>query len=287
MRRAMIVAGFAIALTAGAQTKEYERGHSFLAHGSAEEAVVWLEKAVALSPGNARYHCELGNAYAQVASNSGMFKAMSIARRAKAEWLRAVEVDPNFLPGRFALLEFDILAPAAMGGGESDTLEQAKEIGKRDPVEGRRALARIAIGAKKLDQARSEYERMVQEHPQSAAAHYYYGGYLLTSEKKYKEAAAQFDAALRIDPSHMRAYFRIGQTAAMSGTDLARGEQALKKYSAYTPGDEEPATARAWYWLGVIYEKEHRVAEAKASYAESLRLNASQKDVAEAMKALR
>ncbi len=50
------------------------------------------------------------------------------------------------------------------------------------------------------------------------------------------------------------------------------------------PKQDEPGLHRAYYWLGSIYEKEGRKAEARQSYTTSLRLNSSQKDVAEAMK---
>ena len=41
---------------------------------------------------------------------------------------------------------------------------------------------------------------------------------------------------------------------------------------------------RAHYWLGLILEKSGRKAEAKASYATSLKLQPEQKDVTEALK---
>ena len=58
----------------------------------------------------------------------------------------------------------------------------------------------------------------------------------------------------------------------------------MKKYFSYTPKDEEPSIARAHFWLGSIYEKQGKKAEAKASYEASLKINPTQKDAAEAMK---
>ena len=58
----------------------------------------------------------------------------------------------------------------------------------------------------------------------------------------------------------------------------------LKKYLAYSPKDDEPSIARADDWLGGINEKQGKKAEAKASYAASLKINPNQKDVDAAMK---
>src|SRR6185503_8174099 len=97
-----------------------------------------------------------------------------------------------------------------------------------------------------------------------ALALHYMGG------KKYKEAATELDATLKLDPNYWPVYFRIGQNAALAGNDYARGEEFLKKYLTYKPAADEPPAYRAYYWLGQIYEKQGRKADAKANYAQSL-----------------
>jgi Tfp pilus assembly protein PilF len=226
----------------------------------------------------------LANAYGIAAMNAGMFGAMSMAGKAKAEIERAVKLDPNSVPARFALLEYYVAAPAIAGGSESGALEQAAEIRKRDPIEGHRALARIHVAAKKLDLARKEYLDMLKEQPASAKAHHMFGVYLMLTEKDYKAATDEFESALKIDASYMQSYFQIGHVAALAANNFVRGEAALKKYLAYQPKDDEPSIARAHYWLGSVYEKQGKKAEAKASYAASMKINPNQKDVAEALK---
>ena len=48
----------------------------------------------------------------------------------------------------------------------------------------------------------------------------------------------------------------------------------------------EPPVARAYYWLGTIYEKQGKKAEAKSSYTASLKINPNQKDVDAAKKGI-
>ena len=226
---------FAITLTAAAQSSEYENGRRALEHGNADEAITWLEKAVLRTPNSARYHYELGNAYALSAMQGSTFRAMSTGSKAKKEWQRALELDPNFLPARFTLLDLAASAPVFVGGGDAAAMAQADEIRKRDAIDGHRAFGRIFVLQKKFDQARAEYGRLVAEQPASARAHYHYGVYLLLTEKKYTSAIDEFEKALKLDPSYMPPLFRIGHAAAISGDRLERGEEALKRYLAYRP----------------------------------------------------
>ena len=252
--------------------------------GEPAKAAEYLEKAVALEPNNAEYHYRLANAYGMATVGAGMFKAMSMVKKLKAELERAIQLDSNLLPARFALLEFYVAAPGIAGGSESAAVGQATEIRKRDAGEGHRAFARIYTAGKKPDLARKEYADMIKEQPTSSRAHYFYGVYLMLTEKNYKSAAGEFESALKLDPAYMPAYFQIGHVAALAGDDFARGEEALKKYLGCRPKDEEPSIARAHYWLGGVYEKQGRNGDAKSSYAASLKINPNQKDAEAAMK---
>ena len=287
-RSAAILFVVTLSLAAGAQTNDpqalVQRGRDAITDGEPEKAVEFFEKAVALKPNNADYHYRLANATLQAGMRASMFSGMSMLPKAKAELERAIQIDPNLIAARFALLEVYISAPAFAGGSESGALAQATEIRKRDAIDGHRAFARVYTGTKKPELARKEYADMVKEQPASARTHYWFGVYLMLTEKNYPSANAELESVLKLDGSYMPAYFQIGHLAALSGNSLARGELTLKKYLAYTPKDDEPSIARAHYWLGGVYEKQGKKAEAKASYAASLKINPNQKDVEAAIK---
>ena len=84
--------------TAEAQPNEaqdlYEQGRNALIRGEPEQAVKHFTDAIALRSNVARYHDQLANAYAQSAMSGGMFERMSIAKKAKEEWERAVQLVP-------------------------------------------------------------------------------------------------------------------------------------------------------------------------------------------------
>ena len=249
-----------------------------------EKAADLLEKAVAAKPNDAMRHYRLGEAYGVVAQQGGMLKAASTAGKVRDEFAKAVQLDPNFIDARLGLMEFYLRAPGFMGGDEDKAREQATEIRKRDAFAGHRAFAAIAASKKDMNAARNEYIAMVRESPASAKSHYWYAVFLMTGDKNYKSALEEFEAALKLDPNYMPAVFQIGHVAALSGTDLARGEESLQKYLQYKPTGDDPGLHRARYWLGAIYEKQGKKPEARAQYEASLRLHGGQKDVAEALK---
>jgi Tfp pilus assembly protein PilF len=255
---------------------------AFLA-GDTDKAAELFEQAVKLQPNSADYLYWLGNAYGRQAQKANVFKMASLAGKTRDAFEKASKLDPNNLDVRSALINYYMMAPGTVGGSEQKALEQASEIRKRDPLLGHRAFASVYTFQKKPELARQEYLAGIREQPQAPKAHHYYGMFL-AGEKDYKGALQEFETAAAFDPPFMPAYFRIGVVSVLSGSNYARGEEALKKYLTHKPLDEEPAIARAHYWLGQIYEKQGRKADAKQSYATSLKLAPGTKDVTEALK---
>jgi tetratricopeptide (TPR) repeat protein len=266
-----------------AQNSLIDQGRAAMNRGDAETASGLFEKAVAQNPKSAEAHYWLGSAYGSMAQKASIFGQASLASKTKEEFEKAVELDPNHLEARMGLVQYYAFAPGFMGGSYEKAFAQAAEIRKRDPLMGHRASAFIYSQQKKTAEAKSEYLAEVKEFPKSPRAHLDLGLLYLT-QKDYTAAGTALDAALALDPLYMPAVFRIGQLAVLSNGNLAHGEEMLRKYLAYTPKKDEPPLARAHYWLGQLFEKQGKKAEAKASFAASLKLNPNQKDVTEALK---
>jgi tetratricopeptide (TPR) repeat protein len=258
-------------------------GRAAIDRGDVDQAIAQLEKAVAVNPNNSQAHYYLGLAYGRKAQKAGIFGGMSQVGKARDEWLRAVELNPNSVDARLRLIEFYIAAPGIAGGSEEKAIEQAAEMKKRDALDGHRAYAHIYAMQKNLDLAAKEMVEAVREQPKSAKAHYLLGNVLL-NQRDWKGSLHEYEMALSLDAAYMAAYFRMGQHAAQSESNYARGEEALRKYLQYKPADDEPGLSRAWYWLGMIQEKQGKTAEARQSYTNSLKIVPDSKDVSEALK---
>jgi tetratricopeptide (TPR) repeat protein len=279
-----VLSAACLAAVSFGQTTLVDQGKAAMQRNDYQTAADLFEKAVAQNPNSADAHFHLGEAYGSLAQKANIFKQASLASKTHREFARAVELDPNHLDARWGLMEFYMLAPGFMGGDEKKAVEQAGEIRKRDAMRGHQAFAYIYGHQKKPDLARKEYVDAVKEQPNSPKTHYFLGVSFLTADKNYKAAAGEFEMAVKLDPNYMPGWFQIGHMAALSGANLQRGEEALQKYLAYTPKHDEPQHYRAYYWLGEIYEKLGKKAEARQSYATSLKINPRQPDVAEALK---
>jgi tetratricopeptide (TPR) repeat protein len=283
MHRTIAVLIALMALPLFAQTSLIDQGKAAMARNDDEGATALFEKAVAQNPKSAEAHYWLGSAYGSQAQKASIFGQASLAGKTRDEFEKAVELDPNHLDARFGLIQYYVFAPGIIGGSYEKAFAQAAEIRKRDPLRGHRVSAFIYGQQKKTEEAKKEYFDEVKEFPKSPRAHLDLGLFYI-NQKDWKAAGSEFDAALQLDPAYMPAVFRLGQLSVLSNTNLPHGEEMLRKYLAYTPKSDEPPQARTHYWLGQIFEKQGKKAEAKASFATSLKLNPNQKDVAEALK---
>ena len=272
------------AVSAGAQAPQIEQARAALGRGDTDAAVAIMEKAVAQYPQSAETHYYLGNAYGGAAQAGGMFGGVKYGPMAMAEYEKAVALNPKYVEARLSLVQFYAYAPGMMGGSMDKALEQAKEIKAVDPVVGHRAYAFIYTQQKTPDLGKKEYLDAIHEQPGSAKAHSYFGQYLVSVEKNYADAIGEFETALKAEPTYMAAYYHLGRTAALGNTNLARGEQSLRKYLGYTPKENEPTLANAHYYLGAIYENQGKKAEAKRSFEAALKLNPTLKLALDALK---
>lgn len=251
-----------------------------------EKAVELFTKVIAAQPKNAEAYYLRGAAYGDLAQRAGILKQASLASKTKADFERAVQLDPNHLNARFGLINFYLIAPGFMGGSDDKALAQAAEIKKRDPLKGHSAYARVYGHQKKPDLARKEYVDAVRENPKSARAHYMLAGFLL-NEKNWTGSLHELEMAISLDPAFMPAYNRLGAHAALSESNYVRGEEALRKYLAHKPAEDEPHHAATWYWLGRVQEKQGKKNEARQSYQNGLKLAPNEKELKDALKKLR
>jgi tetratricopeptide (TPR) repeat protein len=275
-----------LSLHAATPAENAAEGQSLMERQEFEKASHLLEKAVAGEPNNAQYHYLLGGAYGEMAMRAGMMGKVSLAKKTRAEIERAVELNPRHTEARLSLISYYLMAPGFLGGGEDKAIAQANAIRAYDGIDGHRAWARLYTTQKKPDLALKELVAAVRENPKSAKAHTSLGSFYM-NEKKWAESLHEYDMALQLDPGYMPVYLRIGQLAARSGSNYARGEESLRKYLSYKPALTEPGHGSTWYVIGLIQEKQGRKAEAKQSFTTANKLMPGDKNITEALKRLK
>jgi tetratricopeptide (TPR) repeat protein len=280
---ALCAIAFSVSIFAATPEQMFTEAKLALLADNPDRAATLFEQLVKMQPNNSSYHLWLGQSYGMQTMKASMFSKPGLASKTREQFELAVKTDPNSIEARLGLLDYYSMAPGFMGGSDEKALQQAQEIKKRDAIEGHRAMARIYARDKKTDLAKKEVLDAVREQPNSPKAHMLVSG-LYYTEKNWKQALDEAEAALKVDPNYMPAYYRIGVIAVNSASNFVRGEEALRKYVTYKPGDFEPAIPRAWYWLGQLYEKQGRKEDAKQSYQTALRLAPGAKDVTDALK---
>jgi tetratricopeptide (TPR) repeat protein len=200
----------------------------------AEQAIKECEQAVA-SPGSSSAEASddelwLGRAYGLKARHAGPLAGFSLARRVQSSFARAVELNPDNVAAVKDLGEYDVSAPAIVGGGVDKARALAERTKSRYPGAAHLILARAAVAENNLTEAEAEFKReiAVEKTPEAwmDLAHFY------ESHDRPDEALAAVKSGLAVDRSHGPAVVDAASilTAAHRAPDLA--ERCLREYLA-------------------------------------------------------
>ena len=274
------------AAQAGGAAGAFAQGCLFLIDRRYAQAAAAFEQAVRADDASAVSHFYLGQAYGAQAQRANVFKQASLARKTKAEFDRAVQLDPDYVDAREGLMQYYLQAPGFMGGSQEKAREQAGEIRKRNPYRGAWVYAMLAGRQKDTAAVVREYEGLTRQFPDSAAAYGRLIG-LHAYGRRWPEAWAVVDRMQRALPASPLPDYYAGRVAAESGAQLDRGAAGLARYLQTVPGPNDPPLAGAHWRLGSIYERQGKNAEARAEYEAALRLDPKQKQSRDALARLR
>lgn len=179
----------------------YHLGKLAVHHRDYARAVALLERAAELAPRDAAVVLWLGNAHAWSASVAEGFAArVRHGRRALSLYRRAVELDPESVPARFALMNFYRHVPALLGGGVERAYEQAGEIARRDAEAGAYARALLSFHEKKYDIARETLALLLGRNPRHYGANFLLGRLAVATGAHTGEARAALRLCLQLAP---------------------------------------------------------------------------------------
>jgi tetratricopeptide (TPR) repeat protein len=250
-----------------------------------DRAADYFEAATKLEPRSSTYFLWLGRAYGREAQDANVLRQPGLAKKAKAAWQHAIELDPNNLDARSDLVQYYVQAPGFLGGSTTKALEQAEEIRKRNTLRGYLELGALYEREKKFADAEKAYLGAAKENSDRHVGEYRLGVFYQNTGA-YDKAFDLFESMLAENANEAGALFQIGKTGALSGKRLERAAEALEAYLQTTPGRNDPSLAAAHWRLGMVHEKRQDRQRAKAEYETALRLDPTFKPATESLKKL-
>lgn len=263
-------------------TRHFAAGCMSVMAAQWDSAATHFDAAVKANPRSSAAFLWVGNITGHRARLGNTQTKLQLAAGIRDAYRKAIALDGANIDAREGLMQYLLATPAPLGGDKAKAVEQATAIAKIDRYRGLGAA--LAVAAASND--KSAVERLLlgatTQYPDSVIG----WANLSAMQADAGRAADAFATITRWQARRsnaMFARFSIGRTAAVSGQQLQRGEQALQQYLRGTRGPNDPPPANANYRLGQIYEKQGRKAEARAAFQAALRSNPSLRDASVAL----
>lgn len=262
--------------------KNFQLCKENLEKGNVDLAVECGEKAVQFDGGNWEYYYWLGNAYGQKAQKASMLSKLSYAKKCKAAYEKAVELNGSSVEARLALMSYLLQAPGIAGGDKNKAKEQASEIMKLDALRGHLAFGQIYMDEKDLAKAEQEYVKIIELDPKNPS-NYSNLGLFYVNQERYDQARDLFRKVMEMNPREMSAYYQLGKIALLSGKDLEKGLGYFQEYLKVEPKPNNPTWADAHWRMGMIQEKLGNKEQAVSEYQKALKLNPEHKNAKDSL----
>jgi tetratricopeptide (TPR) repeat protein len=206
----------------------YLSGCAHLMLNAPEVAIPVLERAVSARGDSGRYHLALGQAYGLKAMGAGVLKAVSLAKKSRKEFEKAVQLDPKNIEARLQLIQYYLMAPGIMGGGRDKALGQIRPLMDLNPFYGHLMMAQYHWKGKEYSPAETEFQWLEKQYGDSTRYAYWYNvyGYCLIEQKRTNDAIRAFTRQKDLMPGQANAYDSLGDGYRAAG----RLEEAASEY---------------------------------------------------------
>jgi tetratricopeptide (TPR) repeat protein len=236
-----------------------------------DEAVKYGEKAVSLEPQNATYHLWLGREYGRKAGAVNPLSAAGLAKKAKNEFERAVQLDPSNIPARLDLAQYYTEAPGFMGGGVDKARAQAAAIQASNPGAAHLILARVADKERRYSDAESEYRAAIQQ-AENPADMWLQLASFYREHGRVDDMQSAVRSAIALPRKPAESYFDAGSELLLGSRDYPAAVDYLQKYLTSGELVESAPAFRAHYLMGQLQEKMGHNGAAASEYQASLAL---------------
>lgn len=126
-----------------------------------DKAMEYYGKLKKLNPSEADYHYKFGGCLGMKAKESNKFKALGMIDDIKSSFEKAIQLNPNHIEARWALIELYLQLPGIVGGSERKAQKYAGELLKISPVDGYLAKGHIAEYFSRYKDAEANYNKAI------------------------------------------------------------------------------------------------------------------------------
>ncbi len=242
----------------------------FLSEEMPDSAIPQCEQAVALQPNDSDNQMWLGRAYGQKAEKAGPLSGLSLAKKVRVAFERAVALDSTNIPAAEALGEFYVAAPSLVGGGLEKARHLTTQVEPHAPARAHHLRALVAEKARDYTAAEAELRLALTTEPTSE--NWVDLGNFYQRRGEPEKAVGALQSAIAADAHHGAALADVASIL----TDLHRSpelaEKVLRLYLA-TPSKSEAAPAfKVHVELGRLLAQRGDMAGAHEQYAAALQL---------------
>lgn len=315
--RGLLVAAMAIAMSVPCRAADRADADRALMMGRLDEAVKLLHEIVAANPKDGAAHlllcrafyaqespdaavgeCEaalangladdsraqdwMGRAYGMKADRSGPFTGLSLAKKVKLAFERAVQLDPENGAAANDLSEYYIGAPAIVGGGLDKASALAARIEARLPQQAHRIRALAARKKKDFVAAEREFRAAVGVAGRADA--WTDLGNFYAHRGQSDQAVAALQKAVEADAANDASLFDVASILGAIHREPHMAEHALRQYLASNAMSDAAPAFKAHYQLGKLLAASGDKPAAKLEYRAALALAANYAPAREALR---
>ena len=234
-----------------------------------DRAITAGERAVAAAPNSSDYHLWLGRIYGMKAEHSSWFTALKFARKTRAEFEKAVELDASNVQAHSDLAEYYLEAPGFLGGGNDKALREAEKLAQYNAAAAHWVKAQLAEKEKDYKLAESEYKAAIRDSNNSGAQWLELAAfYRRTNRAGDMDKAIQ--KAIASEQKRGNVFYESARLMLRTGRNIPDAAQLLRRYLSSRDLDEEAPAFQAHYLLGQILEKQGDKQGAATEYRAAL-----------------
>ena len=279
MRAVMMSAALLVAFIRAALAQDLLlQARAAAERGSMDSAYTLLKRAVEVEPNRAEAHFWLAEVAGTEAAHRWAVGAFFLAKRAKREFARAVQLDPAnpvYLEG---LGRYLARAPGIVGGNRDSARALALNLAKLDPMRGTSLLVEL-LWRSRVPADRLRADSLIEAfaaHPSGGREGQVRLAMFLARAGKAERALPLAQQLVTEDSTDAVGRWLLGGTLVTMRRDPRTAARhirwALDHPPPVTTDGREYWPPALWWYLGQAYAQLGRADSARSSYAEALKL---------------